>query len=97
MTAPSDPDLYERFLAAMRTYGEHPVTLEIEVHTAVALAGLVQLALRHPDLRECPTAEVGRTFVVQVREGLEGLDPVFGDVLRAGFDPTRDLSRELPS
>lgn len=67
---------------------EHPLTFVMAPATALHLAGLMQLALRHPSVDDT-SRYAARTFIEHVR-GYFGDSPAVLEVLRQGDDPTYD-------
>jgi len=67
-----------------------PMELVLRPHTAFQLAGLVQLALRHPDISG-DVRQAGVTFVAAVREYFTVVDAkACVAVLDKGSDPAQD-------
>jgi hypothetical protein len=70
---------------------ETPMEIALHPLSAFQLAGLVQLALRHPGVSD-HNARTGRAFVELVRSFFTTIDaPAIVDVLDRGDDPTEDF------
>jgi hypothetical protein len=70
---------------------ERPLIIETDINHAVALIGLVQLALRHPQAGASPSAQM---IDRMIRELIDAIDPARGVVwqfLMMGFDPGCDV------
>lgn len=70
---------------------EEPMVVALQPLSAVQLAGLVQLALRHAGVTE-QLRGIATTFVDSVREYFEDC-PATLEVLARGDDPTQDVPR----
>ena len=83
----TDDELVAAMAAEMITR-EAPLEVVLRPQSAFQLAGVIQLALRHPDLPETPrrTAEM---FLEHVRAYFADL-PACAEVLRRGDDPSED-------
>ena len=68
-----------------------PMVIALQPLSAVQLAGLIQLALRHDGLTPV-LREIATTFVDSVREYFAE-SPATLEVLRRGDDPSQDLGR----
>jgi hypothetical protein len=77
-------------LAMAREIQQKPdfMALTLQPQSALQLAGVVQLALRHPGLQG-PNRLAAERFLAGVREYF-GDCPAVLDVLRRGDDPTED-------
>jgi hypothetical protein len=65
-----------------------PLDITFRPETAFALAGLIQLALRHPGMTPAPRA-AGETFLAVVAAHFAAA-PAVSEVLRRGNDPAYD-------
>jgi hypothetical protein len=69
---------------------EHPIEFVLRPSTALQLAGLLQLVLRHPHV-DGPAALTGRTFIEHVRAYFRDHQAVAVlDVMWRGDDPRED-------
>jgi hypothetical protein len=87
-----DPDLplLDAMTAEIRALeAEGPAILAIPPLAALQLAGVVQLAMRHPEFSESGSLDVARAFIEQLREYFEDAPAVL-EVLRRGDDPRED-------
>ena len=88
-----DPRLDEQLVAAMAAEiaaREEPITLVLRPLSALHLAGLLQLALRHSGTRSSEAHyRVAVMFLEHVR-GYFADAPAVLEVLRRGDDPTQD-------
>ena len=73
------------------TSHEAPIEVVLRPISALHLAGLLQLALRHPELHD-PHRVVAQTFIDHVRLYFADA-PATLEVLRRGDDPAYDTSR----
>lgn len=82
-----DHPLWERFRDALGCHGNHPVAIEMALGDWMALAGTMQLALRHPAMQRSTdrTAELSRAFVQSCADRFRELDPVFAEVIDAAW------------
>jgi hypothetical protein len=84
-----DPDLLAAMVAELETR-EEPITLVLRPLSALHLAGLLQLALRHPGTSSSEAHYViAKTFIEHVR-GYFADAPAVLEVLRRGDDPAND-------
>jgi hypothetical protein len=84
-----DPDLLAAMVAELETR-EEPITLVLRPLSALHLAGLLQLALRHPGTSSSEAHYViAKTFIEHVR-GYFAVAPAVLEVLRRGDDPAND-------
>jgi hypothetical protein len=67
-----------------------PIELVLQPVTALHLAGLLQLVLRHPELRPA-NREVAEAILASVRFYFTDA-PAALEVLRRGDDPTQDIN-----
>jgi hypothetical protein len=75
--------------AEIRALEADPMAVAFRPMTAFQIAGMLQLALRHPDLSG-ELREVAWTFLDAVREYFADCPAVL-TVLEAGDDPTQDM------
>jgi len=66
-----------------------PMVIALQPLSAVQLAGLIQLALRHDGITDT-LREIATTFVDSVREYFAEM-PATLEILRRGDDPSQDL------
>jgi hypothetical protein len=85
--------LDEQLLAAMTAEiaaREEPITLVLRPLSALHLAGLIQLAMRHPGTHTSEAHDwIARMFLEHVRAYFADAPAVL-EVLRRGDDPTQD-------
>jgi len=87
---PDEAQAVQQMIAELAAV-EHPLILgPLTPLEALQLAGLVQLAVRHPDLSE-EHRLVAAAVVETVREYFAG-SPVILDVLDRGDDPAQDVT-----
>ncbi len=67
------------------------VILEMSVGQLVSMVGMMQLALRHPNIGE-HVAQVSRDLLDKIIELID--DPVITEHFRRGFDPNYDVEQE---
>jgi hypothetical protein len=87
-----DGELLAAMVAELRALeaDDDPMVVALQPVTAVQLAGLVQLALRHPDVPD-NLRETSARFLESVREYfLEA--PAVRAVLERGDDPSQDVA-----
>jgi len=80
-----DPDLERRFTEAMLEHGRKAIDVHTDVAGLFAAIGLVQLAMRHPQLAADPE-HTGFSLVSMWAKTLAELDPVFGEVVKLGWN-----------
>jgi len=83
-----DPDTVRRLVEELSHKGEHKLELVLRPVAALQLAGLVQLALRHPSV-DANHAATARRLLAGVGEYFADCPTVL-DVLRRGDDPRED-------
>jgi hypothetical protein len=84
-----DDELLAAMVAEVETR-EEPITLVLQPLSALHLAGLLQLALRHPGTSASePHARIAVTFIEHVRAYFADAPAVL-EVLRRGDDPGHD-------
>jgi hypothetical protein len=84
-----DPELLAAMVREMRTH-EAPITLVLRPLSALHLAGLLQLALRHPGTSASEAHwYAATTFIEHVRAYFADA-PATLEVLRRGDDPAHD-------
>lgn len=76
-------------MAAELNARPEPMTVVLRPETALQLAGLLQLALRHQALPPSPRV-VATAFLAAVREYFDGC-PTILDILDWGDDPNQDM------
>jgi hypothetical protein len=80
-------ELFDRMAAEMRAR-EDPMTLVLTPPAALALVGLLQLAMRHPDVPVMP-ARTATMVIEHVRQFFADA-PAISEVLKRGDDPAHD-------
>jgi hypothetical protein len=61
------------------------VKIEMSPHGIFALVGLLQLALRHPNIQpDSETAKIGQEFIQGARTILAEIDPALGSIIDLG-------------
>lgn len=69
-----------------------PILLEIDINVAMGLIGLVQTALRHPNMHQIKGAHhAGLAFVDSMKESLKDY-PAIVQLIELGEDPKHDFS-----
>jgi hypothetical protein len=85
----TDPALLAAMVAELATR-EAPIEVVLRPLSALHLAGLLQLALRHPETSASSAhARIANTFIELVRAYFAGC-PATLEILRRGDDPTED-------
>lgn len=85
-----DAELLAAMVEEMRLR-EEPITLVLRPLSALHLAGLLQLALRHPGMSASDShAVIATTFLEHVRAYFADA-PATLEVLRRGDDPAKDV------
>ena len=74
---------------AIEKYGKHPIRFEIPLLHLTMLLSALQLSLQHPTFPDAVRPWV-EGFVTEAIANLERLNPVFGQVFRAGSDRAQD-------
>lgn len=87
-----DPDLARRLTAELAAH-EAPIELLLRPTSALALAGLLQLALRHAGVMG-PNRRVAMVFIEGVRAAFANAPAVL-EVLRQGDNPAYDVGPTL--
>lgn len=76
-----------------RLYARHPeVTFAISSPHILILVGVMQLALRHPEMPKA-SREVATRFIESVKESLREY-PALTKTIEQGFDPACDVGTE---
>lgn len=88
---PSEAEYIEIMRQAVnRTDGGY-ITVQIDAMTAVILVGVMQLALRHPDLPGA-TQAITASFAIGLQARLvQACGPEIGRLLDYGWDPAYDV------
>ncbi len=83
------PDL-EKDTAAIETYGDRDLGISTNVVTLLAVCSLIQLGLRHPEVRGTDCAEISEKWVSTTADGLGQIDPHLKQMLLRGFNWEKD-------
>lgn len=87
----SPEDLLEAMAIDHQRAGGAELSVIFDSAQLCAIVGLVQLALRHPNIPPF-TRDLGATFVAQVAEYLSGCNLfVLAELIRRGGDPAHDV------
>lgn len=62
-----------------------PIVLRFDAPTALRICGLLQLALRHPQI-----GAEDKELVMDLANQLTAIGPAFAQIVEAGFDPKYD-------
>ena len=89
-SAPLPPDLE---IVGLELGGHQGFNLELEASDVLSIVSQLQLALRHPGNTEAST-EVVRSFIHSVLETGFKDCPETQKLIRMGFEPENDLTRE---
>jgi hypothetical protein len=87
--SPDEEKLVARMAEELATR-EEPITFVLRPLSAIQLAGLLQLALRHPGVPPEGAAAVAAVFVAHVRAYFHDA-PATLEVLRMADNPSEDL------
>ena len=85
----TDDDLFDTMAAELRAR-EAPLTIVLTPLTALDLAGILQLAMRHPGIRDSNTHGGTATMVIEHVRRFFHDAPAILEVLERGDDPAHD-------
>ena len=90
---PGDQECLVRDVKAESKYlGDWKIQFELDITSAMALVGNLQLALRHP-LNDGPSSIVARQLIDDLRQGLLGRNlKAHAKMIELGDDPDYDYS-----
>ena len=88
MTGAADDDLTARAARELANHG--PLELVLRPESVLTLAGLMQLVLRHPGIRDDDNAGSFATMLIEHARGYFATCPAALDILRRGDDPAND-------
>lgn len=83
------PSLAE-YSAELKRWGNREINWQLEMSQAVALCGLIQLALRHPGMKNRPSAKLARALIENFVETIPADFPKIRELLMCGFNPACD-------
>ena len=83
-------ELLKRVLEESVDWGDRPIVLQIDLSTALSLAGTLQLALRHPEFVKLPSAASMRQLVIALRDQVPEEFPAIKEMISLGFHPRFD-------
>lgn len=84
-----EPDMNELLREQRRLYEQGPLSVTIPALQVHAVVGLVQLAMRHPDITEDETAQAGVDLINQIKRRLANF-PHLVALIDAGWNPNAD-------
>lgn len=85
MDANQKSELLEQTLAECKRFGDRPVQWQMPIGTALSVCGALQLALRHPDFKNCTAAHQVRSFVMAFQESIPDDFPAIKKTIGLGF------------
>lgn len=71
--------------ADMIAWGERPLVVDMDLTTALAVCGALQLALRHPGFAARPSAAQVRAVVNGIEQQIPAEFPGIKNLIRLGF------------
>lgn len=90
MNAEERAKLFEETLADCRRFGDRPVNWTMPMGQAMSICGALQLALRHPNFKDCNGANQVRNFVMSFQECIPEDFPAIKKTIALGFHPKFD-------
>lgn len=75
---------YEEVAAEMKATMGHPIAIQLDPAMAVFLCGILQLALRHPQVQE-PTRQRAEQFISGLASAVAEVSPILGDAIKTGW------------
>jgi hypothetical protein len=80
----------EAAAADIRAAGDSRVSIEFDAPQALAMLGILQLAMRHPSADESYAWEVARNSALVLERFLTSLGPNLAAMAAAGWNPDKD-------
>lgn len=82
-------ELIQRASAEVQRFGRHPIILQLGLQEVMAMIGLMQLGMRHPETVGTKNASIARSVIDGFNEQLENY-PALQEMIAAGFNSDFD-------
>lgn len=77
-------------VAEMERWGDRTIVLQLDIATLLGVVGALQLALRHPQFAQRPSALQVRALIMDLEKQIPAEFPAIKKIINLGFHPRFD-------